>query len=129
MSKRLSIDSIARMYSVIEADLSDGDPGTDGERCAVCGSLVPHQDGELLPPACPACGHEMEASDSLASDPKELLDRLDSKGRFLAIRFMEALADWQRSERRARGEESQPESRAKDKPAVADAVRRMRDAG
>ena len=39
------------------------------------------------------------------------------------------LADWERSERNARGDKTDPKIPAKDKPAVADAVSRMREAG
>ena len=63
MNKRLSIDSLRRLYFDADPDLSEEDPGSETSRCSACGAEVPEQDGELFPIACPACGHEAEACD------------------------------------------------------------------
>ena len=62
--RQLSITDIARAYSREDANLSDGDPASEAERCAACGALLPEeQSDELLPPACPACGRAIEGGD------------------------------------------------------------------
>ena len=55
MSKRLNVDSIARMYSDEEADLSDRNAVLDEARCASCGSLLPERGDELFL-TCTSCG-------------------------------------------------------------------------
>ena len=58
--RQLSISDIASLYSDMEADLLEADPGAETDRCASCGSPLPEQRDELFPPSCPACGRVVE---------------------------------------------------------------------
>ena len=59
----LTIAETAAAYSGVELDSLEADPVSDTDRCPACGAEAPsEQADELFPPACPACGHPMEAA-------------------------------------------------------------------
>ncbi len=62
MWKRISIDSSARMYYALEADLDEANAAIDEIRCSACGAEVVEAENELFK-CCSKCGHPVEVDE------------------------------------------------------------------
>ena len=62
MSRRLSVDSLRKMYFGVEADLSNRNAALDEARCSACGAEVVDQKDEVF--RCCSSGHVIETTEA-----------------------------------------------------------------